>query len=188
MNWLDVVFIGLVAIGAAYGAWKGFVMLAACVVIAVVGIFAGGHFGPVVAGFLGRFSDNEVLCGTTGFIAVFAAVAAVLIVVAYLVRALLRRVKLGGVDRAAGCACGALAGFLVSVAVLLAAANASKQRMVQPVRESALAPYIARSADTVRVWISRALSDRIKRYLRRKRGIDLDKIRIPIGRGADDDE
>ena len=112
---------------------------------------------------------------------------AVLTVVAYAIRAILRKVKLGGLDRAAGCLAGALAGFLLSTAVLLAAANASSDRMVRPVRESALAPFVGRTADGVRIWISRLLSDRIKRYLHERRGIELDDFKINIDAEADED-
>ena len=102
MNWLDFTFVGLVVVGAMYGAWKGFVMLASIAVIAVAAIFAAGHFGGPVADFLGRFSDNEAVCGLPGFALVFGAAAAALIVVAYAVRAVLRKVKIGAADHFLG--------------------------------------------------------------------------------------
>lgn len=179
MNWLDVVFLMLIVVGTAYGAWKGFIMLAAMVLAVTVGITAAGHLGGPVADLLMRYFANEVACGLAGFVIIFIAVAAAIVIGAVVIRKALYRIKLGGADRLVGSLVGALAGFLLSTAILLACVNASSRKMVAPVQSSAIAPVLARTANMVRVWISERISRRLGRYLDEQE-IDLDDFEIKM--------
>ena len=184
MNWLDMVFILLIVVGAAYGAWKGFIMLAATAVAITLGIAAAGHLGESVANFFNGFIDSRTACGIAGFAVVFLGVAALVFLAAFYVRKGLYKIKFGGADRSMGAIIGIVAAALLCIATLLACVNGSDERMLAPVRGSKLAPGLARTANTVRVWISQRLSTRIQDYLD-ARGIDLNELEVTLPGAAE---
>ena len=103
------------------------------------------------------------------FIAVFVIVAIVLRIVVLRFRGLIKKLNYGPLDTVAGGILGALKGFLICVAIAVGLSFLSSGRLRSAADHSKLMPYAARTAHTVRIWLSRVPLQRLQEYLEEHR-------------------
>ncbi len=120
-NWLDVVVLGFVALGAWRGFRTGAILelgrIAGTIVAFVLAVQLMDTAGLFVTGYLGF---SEFAAAPLGFLIVFLGVLLAVTLTSYLIQFIVGRVKLGGVNRLAGSGIGVLKSvLLVSIAFLL---------------------------------------------------------------------
>ncbi len=152
MNWLDYLLIAIVGLSAAISLVRGFVREAISLAGLVAAFFAAGHFSPVAAGWFTPWLKMPALSEIAGFAAIFALVSLAFGLLGWLAGRLVDAAHLTATDRTLGLFFGAARGvLLVGLAFLIYTSLAD--RPGDWVRQSRLAPYAIRLADTIGRWI-----------------------------------
>ena len=113
MNWMDLVFIGGITIGALLGMWVGLIRTAFAVFGLIVGTFVVVHLRDNVAGLLVEHVSSETLAAALGYAVTISIVFAGFFLAASIMRKIVYRLFLGWVDRLAGLAVGLIAAFVI---------------------------------------------------------------------------
>ena len=113
MNWMDLVFMGGITIGALLGMWVGLIRTTFAVVGLIVGTFVVIHLRDNVAGLLAENVSSETLAAALGYAVTISIVFAGFYLVASIARKIVYRLFLGWVDRLAGLAVGLIAAFVI---------------------------------------------------------------------------
>ena len=113
MNWMDLVFIGGITIGALLGMWVGLIRTAFALVALIVGTLLVIHLRDNVAGLLAEHVSSETLAAALGYAVTISIVFAGFYLAASIVRKIVYKLFLGWVDRLAGLAVGLIAAFVI---------------------------------------------------------------------------
>ena len=113
LNWLDLVFIGGVAIGALLGIWIGLIRATFAAGGVIIGTFLVAHLRDDVTGLLTDYLSSETLAAAVGYAVTISVVFAGFVIAASIVRKIVYRLFLGWIDRLAGVAVGLIAGFII---------------------------------------------------------------------------
>jgi len=184
MNWMDCVLFAIMFVAVGLGLWSGIVVQVANILIIVLGIVAGGHFGGPVGHFFSRFVKNERAAQLAAFLVIFLIVAVGLRLAALLLRAILKKMHFGKVDTILGGGLGAVKGLLICAVIFLTLVHTREGRCHDGMANSCLMPYVGRGVEVVRVWISEENIRKVRDYLQRK-GFWIRRSDIPIpGRRA----
>jgi len=76
MNWLDIVFIVILAATAIFGIVRGFVRQVIGLAAVILGLILAGLYYGGMAEVIGKFVRDKLLCNFLGFLVVFLAVVA----------------------------------------------------------------------------------------------------------------
>src|ERR1700710_2450396 len=95
----DAAMAGVVVAGMIWGAWRGVTWQLASIASLILGYIASHQFSPQVSSY---FGSDPVIGRTLAMMAVYAAVSGGVFLVAWLFRALLRKMKFEAFDRHLG--------------------------------------------------------------------------------------
>ena len=128
MNWIDIVFLVVLAVGAIIGLRTGLIGAAVIAVGVLIGWFLAGRVSPAIGGIYDRVETIDTIVTTVFYVVIMIVAGMVAGNVAKIVRAMSAVATLGistMVDRIGGAALGLLVGFIIASALLLALARAT---------------------------------------------------------------
>ena len=128
MNWIDIVFLVVLAVGAIIGLRTGLIGAAVIAVGVLIGWFLAGRVSPAIGGIYDRVETIDTIVTTVFYVVIMIVTGMVAGNVAKIVRAMSAVATLGistMVDRIGGAALGLLVGFIIASALLLALARAT---------------------------------------------------------------
>lgn len=142
MNWIDALFVLLVALSVISGFASGFARVGIEFIATLLGIFVGFWCYGIPAAYVLDYVSSRQVAGLIGFFIIFVAFAILGAIVGRILGKIFRWAGLSWFDRLLGGAFGVLRGFVVAAAiatVLLAFAPAPPPRSVT---ESRFLPYL----------------------------------------------
>ncbi|MCB1959140.1 MAG: CvpA family protein [Rhodocyclaceae bacterium] len=161
MTVFDFAFLGLVAILAVLGFWRGLVSEVLALAGWVLAFIAARLFGPQAAVLFVDWLAEPAFAYVAGFVLVFVAVLLVVAVCRYLLRALIRAVGLGFVDRGFGAMFGAAKA--VAIACLLVALGGVSGLSRAPWWEAAVfSPVLETVVVAAKPWLPGAVAERVR--------------------------
>jgi membrane protein required for colicin V production len=129
MNWLDIVIIIALIIPILAGLMLGFIKTVLSLTGMIVGVILASNFYDELAGIL-PFVSNPNIANIAAFIIILVVVILLAIVAAILLRAILRAMALGWVDRVGGAVLGFVTGAILISAILASIVKFFGQGMV----------------------------------------------------------
>lgn len=132
MNWYDAVMVVLVILGMVWGAWRGITWQLASIASLVVGYLVAS---PVSAQLASGFPGEPIVARSLAMLVVYAGVSGGIFLVAWVIRATLRRLRFQAYDRHLGMVLGGLEGGLIGIVVTLFLVSLAPQTR-EPVFES----------------------------------------------------
>ena len=118
MNWLDIVILIYLAVSVIPGLVQGLIRTVLSIVGVIVGIFLASHFYIQLGNAL-TFISNKDTANIVAFIIILLAVMIVAAIIAWLLKSIIKAIKLGWVDKLGGAVLGLILGAL-SVSAFLA--------------------------------------------------------------------
>jgi membrane protein required for colicin V production len=118
MNWLDIVILIYLAVSVISGLVQGLIRTVLSIVGVIVGIFLASHFYIQLGNAL-TFISNKDTANIVAFIIILLAVMIVAAIIAWLLKSIIKAIKLGWVDKLGGAVLGLILGAL-SVSAFLA--------------------------------------------------------------------
>jgi len=176
MNRFDVFLLAMVVVLLALGAWKGFVRLLLGTVGLVAGVFLALRFESRVAPLFQRWvTSQELVARLLAFVAIVVGVVIACVVIAFLVRQMLKVATLGWLDRLLGATVGLVCAllFMGTIAVFLTAGFPDQSKLLAG---SKTAPYL--------IQISRGIAKAAPADLRQKFDAGFEKLQAWLGKGS----
>jgi len=121
LNWLDLAFIGVIALSVLIGVIRGFVREVISVLVWVAAFWMGARYSAQVGEYLSPWLASSMLRLVAGFAALFILTLLVGALISYVARLLVGRTGLTGTDRLLGVLFGTLRGLLLVGIVVLGA-------------------------------------------------------------------
>jgi membrane protein required for colicin V production len=175
MNRFDVLLMAMVVVLLILGAWKGFVRLLLGTTGMVAGVFLALRFEARLAPlFLRWVTTQELIARLLAFVSIVVGVSIACVIIAFLVRQMLKVTTLGWLDRVlgatAGLACALL--FMGTIAVFLTAGFPDQSKLLAG---SKAAPYL--------VQVSRGIAKAAPPELRQRFDAGFEKLQAWLGKG-----
>lgn len=161
MNWIDFVFIALIAVSGLISLYRGFVREIFSVITWVAAIWVGIRFAGDAAAYLPAALSDETLRLGVAFAVLFILVLIVGGISGIVATRLVRGTGLTGTDRSLGVVFGLVRGVLI-VAVLVFVASLTLVPDESWWQESRLVPEFERIVD----WVLNLLPESIQAHLR----------------------
>lgn len=117
MNWLDIIIIVALIVPIFTGLMQGLIKAALSLVGIVVGVVLASNYYENFAGVL-TFISNEDIANIVAFIIILALVFVIANVIAFFLRATIKALTLGWVDRVGGAVFGFVMGAILISAIL----------------------------------------------------------------------
>jgi membrane protein required for colicin V production len=166
VNWLDVIIIAIVAVGAIYGLFRGILRMATTLVSLIAGIYLALLYYAQVGALIQQrvVAVSPTVAAALGYAVVFVLVFVIIEVAGHLLMRLVETVNLGWLDRLGGMAFGAaisaaICGLLL---MLLTAAMPADAALLQT---SQLAPEVLDYTEAMLYYIP----PQVKQAYREKR-------------------
>jgi membrane protein required for colicin V production len=121
MNWLDLVFIGIIAVSVLISLVRGFVREVISILVWVGALWLAVRSSGALADVLARWVDSPTLSLVAAFAAIFIVTLLVGAVLNYLAGQLVGRTGLSGTDRSLGVVFGGARGLLIVALLVLVA-------------------------------------------------------------------
>ncbi len=149
MNWMDLVII-VVGISVAFVGWR---MGGIQIGVVAIGVFAGialsSRLHDEVARLFSRFIDSDNGAEVASFIAIFILALLAAAVLGTIAHAILVKVKLGSINKAAGFVLGVLVTFAIGSAVLSTIQSYPVMGLEGTIEDSAMGTFLADNFDVV---------------------------------------
>ena len=123
MNWLDIVLLVILVVGAYYGLKTGLIGASFTVIGVVVGVLLAGQLSDDVGELFEDSISNDTVVTFISYAIIIAVAVVVSQVAARILRGVIKMLFLGWVDRLGGIALGVLAGVAVSGALIIGTAR-----------------------------------------------------------------
>lgn len=128
MNWLDLVFLGIIAISVVISLVRGFVREVISVLVWVAAVWVGVRYSQPLAEWLARWIDSPTIRLVAAFAALFVITLVIGALINHFIAQLVGRTGLTGTDRSLGVVFGGARGVLiVGLLVLVAGLTAVPQ-------------------------------------------------------------
>lgn len=161
MTIFDYAFLGLMAVLTLLGFWRGLVSEVLALAGWILAFIAARLFGAQAAVFFVDWISEPAFAYVAGFILVFIAILLVVAICRYLLRALIRAVGLGFVDRGLGAVFGAIKAF--AIACLLVALGGASGVSRAPWWEAALfSPLLETAVVAAKPWLPPSVAERVR--------------------------
>lgn len=161
MTIFDYVLLGVLALSAAIGMWRGLVSEVMALVAWAVALFAAWRYGAEAAGLLAGVIAEPAWRQVGGFVLVFVAVLLLAALLRFLLRELLRAAGLGAADRFFGAVFGLARGLAIAFAVVLLGGLIGVAR--EPWWADAMfAPPLETAVIAAKPWLPDVVADRIR--------------------------
>lgn len=138
MNWLDIIIIIALIVPIFTGLMQGLIKAALSLAGIIVGVVLASNFYETVGGWL-AFISNEDVANIVAFIIILALVFIIAQVVAFFLRATIKALTLGWVDRVGGAVFGFIMGAILISALLATVVKFFGEGLVT---ESALGQFL----------------------------------------------
>jgi membrane protein required for colicin V production len=154
VNWLDMIIIAIVAVGAVYGLLRGILRMATMLISLLAGIYLALVYYAEVGGLIQKWfpAASSTVAAALGYAAVFALVFVIVEASGYLLMRVVETVNLGWLDRLGGM----LFGAAISAAVcglLLMLMTAAMPADAALLRDSEIAPQVLDYTETLLNYI-----------------------------------
>lgn len=160
MTVFDFAFLGLVVVLAILGFWRGLVSEVLALAGWVLAFIAARLFAGEAGSLFVNWVSEPAFAYVAGFALVFAAVLVLVAICRYLLRALIRAVGLGFVDRGLGAVFGGVKA--VAIAGLLVALGGVSGVSRAPWWEAALfSPLLETAVVAAKPWLPDAVAERV---------------------------
>lgn len=164
MNLFDIVVVTVVAFCLIGGGFRGLIREVSGIIGVVAGFCGANTYYMRLLPYAEQWFDSSAVQHLICFFALFCVILILVGVVARLIRRLLRLVFLGWADRSFGICFGALKGILIST-IMFILVTTFVPGSAGFLSDSRTAPYLARSADAVTVFVSRGMKTDFYRHL-----------------------
>ena len=141
----DAVMAGVVVAGMAWGAWRGVTWQLASIASLILGYIASHQFSPRVASY---FGSDPVIARTLAMMAIYAAVSGGVFLVAWIFRAILRKMKFEAFDKHLGMLLGGMEGALLGMVVTFFVVSLAPQTR-EPIYSSPSGKLVASVINTI---------------------------------------
>lgn len=159
LNWADFVIIGVVALSAIIGLFRGFVREALSLVTWGLAIWIALTYSPLVIDYLKPYLESESLRRIAAFAGLFVATLIVGGIINALVSLLVRKSGISGTDRLLGVLFGVARGLLVVVLLVLLAAGLTPLAKDAWWQASRTMPYFESAAQTLCTYLPKDVED-----------------------------
>ncbi len=160
MTAFDLVVIGVVGLSAVLAFMRGFVRVFVSLAAWVVAVAGAIRFAEVVGGMLPDFGETPA----TRYVAAFALILVVVLIVGalvgYILSRLMRAVGLGFLDRILGAIFGVARGLLIAVIIVLLAGMTTAPK-ADWWQNSLTGPALTTAALALRPWLPKAWAGRL---------------------------
>lgn len=161
MTVFDYVFLGILALSAAVGMWRGLVSEVMAVMAWVLALFAAWRYNEQAAGVFAGLIAEPLWRQVAGGALVVLGVLILTALVRYLLRQLLHAAGLGATDRFFGALFGIARGLLVALVVVLIGGLAGLSR--EPWWTQALfSPPLETAVLAAKPWLPEVVADKIR--------------------------
>lgn len=161
MTVFDYVFLGILALSALIGMWRGLVSEVLALVTWVLALFAAWRYAPEAAGLFNGVFAEAVWRQVAGFLLIFVAVLLIAAFVRFLLRELLRAAGLRATDRFFGALFGLARGLLIALVVVLLGGLVGIAR--EPWWANAMfSPPLETAVIAAKPWLPEAVATRIR--------------------------
>ena len=159
-NWLDWLFIGIMAASVLTAAWRGFVQELISLASVVAGVVVAALGYRQTATWFEDLTKSHEVALAAGFLALFLGTLIVGGLIAYLARRLIKTTGLQWFDRFLGAAFGLVRGVVVdSILLMVMVAFAVKPEAVQ---RSVFSPYVATGARVLALAMPSGLQEQFR--------------------------
>lgn len=161
MTAFDYVFLGVLALSAAVGMWRGLVSEMIAMLAWVLAAFAAWRYSGEAADLLASVISEPAWRRVAGFALIFIAVLLVAALLRFLLRELLKAVGLGPADRLFGAVFGLARGLVIAFAVVLLGGLVGVAR--EPWWVNAMfSPPLETAVISAKPWLPDAVAARIR--------------------------
>jgi membrane protein required for colicin V production len=122
MNWLDIVILIYLAVSVISGLVQGLIRTVLSIVGVIVGIFLASHFYIQLGNAL-TFISNKDTANIVAFIIILLAVMIVAAIIAWLLKSIIKAIKLGWVDKLGGAVLGLSVSAFLAIIVKYTSAS-----------------------------------------------------------------
>ncbi|THF66865.1 CvpA family protein [Pseudothauera nasutitermitis] len=161
MTVFDYVFLGVLALSAAIGMWRGLVSEVMALVAWILALFLAWRYANEGAALFSGMIAEPAWRHVAGFALIFVVVLLLAALVRFLLRELLRAIGLGTVDRFFGAVFGLARGLAIAFVVVLLGGMVGISR--EPWWSNALfAPPLETAVIAAKPWLPDAVADRVR--------------------------
>lgn len=161
MTLFDYIVLGILALSAAVGMWRGLVSEVIALLAWVLALFAAWRYSAEAAGLLAGVIIEPAWRQVAGFALIFVAVLILAAVLRFLLRELLKAVGLGAADRLFGAFFGLARGVAIAFAIVLLGGLIGVAR--EPWWAKALfAPPLETAVIAAKPWLPDVVAARIR--------------------------
>lgn len=160
MSWLDIAALAVVALSILLAYARGVIRSLIGTLSWLIGFVVALAFAPLVGSYLPEVKDAPAVPYVIAFVLIFVAAVVVGALVAWPLRAIVRKAGMGFVDASLGATFGLLRGLAIMIAfALVAGGTGLAQRDWW--QNAFFAPSLASAALALRPWLPHAWSERL---------------------------
>ncbi len=161
MTVFDYVLLGVLALSAAIGVWRGLVSEVMALLAWVVALFVAWRYAEQAAALLAEWIVEPAWRHVAGFALLFVVVLLLAALLRFLLRELLRAIGLGPADRFFGALFGLARGLVIAFVVVLLGGLVGISR--EPWWSNALfAPPLETAVIAAKPWLPDVVADRVR--------------------------
>lgn len=164
MTLFDFVVAGIVGFCLVAGGFRGLIREVSGIIGVVAGFYGANTYFPLVIPHVEPWISSPGIRKLVCFLLLFCLILVAVGLVAWIIRKLLKLVFLGWVDRTFGVGFGAAKGILITTVLFIMATTFIPDSSAM-FNQSKTAPYLARVADTLTVFVSQNVKHDFNRHL-----------------------
>jgi membrane protein required for colicin V production len=156
MNPFDILVVVIVAFTLIRGIFRGLVKELSSIIGVLAGFYAAYTYYPDLAAVLGRWISNVGYLNILSFLVIFSTILVIISILGVIIKYLLNIAFLGWMDRICGAGFGLIKGLLI-VSILLICFTAFLPKGAPVIRDSLLAPHVARVSENLAKVVSKTM-------------------------------